>query len=147
MTIAIVFIISGIGLVAFLLLLNLMVAIGTLNANIFYSNIVAVNKSTWRVSFASVFISWLNFDFGFDVCYFKGMDAYIKTWLQLAIPVYIIILVIVIIQLSYYNNAFGRLLGRKDPVASYSSYADLALLHQAHTNHHHSILFCHSSIS
>ena len=120
-TIAIVFILSGIGFVAFLLALNLTVAIGTLNAIIFYANIVAANKSALfpsGVSFASVFISWLNFDLGFDICFFDGMDTYIKTWLQLAFPAYIIILVVVIIQLSYYFDAFGRLVGKKDPVAT-----------------------------
>ena len=132
-TITIVFIISGIGLVAFLLALNLTVAIGTLNAIIFYANIVAANKSALfpsGVSPASVFISWLNFDLGFDVCFFDGLDTYIKTWLQLAFPAYIIILVVVIIQLSYYFTAFGRLVGKKDPVATLAtlillSYAKL----------------------
>ena len=119
--IAIVFILSGIGLVALVLALNLTVAIGTLNAVIFYANIVAANKSTLfpsGVSFASVFISWLNFDTGFDICFLDGMDTYIKTWLQLAFPAYIIILVAAIIKLSYYFSAFGRFLGKKDPVAT-----------------------------
>ena len=119
--IIIIFTISGIGLVALLLGLNLTVSIGTLNAIIFYANIVAANKSaffTSGVSFASVFISFLNFDIGFDVCFFNGMDTYIKTWLQLAFPAYIIILVIAVIQLSYYFDTFGRLIGKKDPVAT-----------------------------
>ena len=132
-TITIVFIILGVSLVAFLLALNLTVAIGTLNAVIFYVNIVAANKSVLfpsGVSVASMFISWLNFDLGFDVCFFDGMDTYVKTWLQLAFPAYIIILVIVIIQLSYYFGAFGRLIGKKDPVATLAtlillSYAKL----------------------
>ena len=120
-TIAVAFISLGIGLVAFLLLLNLTVAIGTLNAIIFYANIVAANKSGLfpsGVSFASVFVSWLNFDLGIDVCFFDGMDMYVKTWLQLAFPVYIIILVVVIVQLSYYFDAFGRYIGKKDPVGT-----------------------------
>ena len=122
-TIIIVFIISGIGLVAFLLVLNLTAAIGTLNAIIFYANIVAANKTAFfptRTSFQipSVLISWFNFDLGFDVCLLEGMDTYIKTWLQLAFPAYIIILVVVIIKLSYYFTAFGRILGKKDPVAT-----------------------------
>ena len=120
-TIAIAFILSGIGLVALLLALNLTVAIGTLNAIIFYANIVATNKSALfpsGVSFASVFISWLNFDIGFDICFFDGMDTYIKTWLQLAFPAYIIILVFVIIKLSHYFDAFGCLIRKKDPVAT-----------------------------
>ena len=132
-TIAIVFILSGIGLVALVLALNLTVAIGTLNAIIFYANIVVISKSALfpsGVSFASVFISWLNFDLGFDICFFDGMDTYIKTWLQLAFPAYIIILVVVIIQLSYYFDAFGRIVGKKDPVATLAtlillSYAKL----------------------
>ena len=134
-TIVIVFILSGIGLVALLLLLNLTVAIGTLNAIIFYANIVAANKSalfsTSEVGFASVFISWLNFDLGFNVCFFNGMDTYVKMWLQLAFPVYIILLVALIIKLSYHIiKFFGHLIGRKDPVATLAtlillSYAKL----------------------
>ena len=120
-TITIVFIVSGICLVAFLLALNLTVAVGTLNAIIFYANIVAANKSAFfpsGVSPASVFISWLNFDLGFDICFFDGLNTYIKTWLQLAFPAYIIIIVVVIIKLSYYSSEFGHLVGKKDPVAT-----------------------------
>ena len=107
--------------------------IGTLNAIIFYANIVAANKSAFfpsGVSPASVFISRLNFDLGFDACFFDGMDTYIKTWLQLAFPAYIIILVVMIIgptQLlfqcfwaSYWKERSG----------GHSGYTDLALLHQ-----------------
>ena len=132
-TTVIVFVISGTVLVVFLLSLNLTVAIGTLNGIIFYANIAAANKSALfpsGVSFASVVISWLNFDFGLDVCFFDGMDTYIKTWLTLAFPAYIIILVVVIIESSYYFGSFGRLIGKKDPVATLAtlillSYAKL----------------------
>ena len=115
------FMLSGICLVALLLVLNVTVATGTLNAIIFYANIMAANKSAMlsssKLKFASIFISWLNFDIGFDTCFFDGMDMYVKTWLQLAFPLYIIFLVIVIIKLSYHCDAFGRLIGRRDPVA------------------------------
>ena len=121
-TIIIVFILSGICLVALLLVLNITVATGTLNAIIFYVNIVAANQSALlsssKVRFAAIFISWLNFDIGFDTCFFDGMDMYIKTWFQIAFPVYVILLVVLIIQLSYYCGAFGRLIGRRDPVAT-----------------------------
>ena len=63
---------------AFLLILNLTVAIGTLNAVIFYANMMAASKSALfpsGVSFASVFISWLNFDLGFEMCFFDRMDT------------------------------------------------------------------------
>ena len=115
-------ILSGIGLVTLILVLNLTVAIGTINTIIFYANIIAVNKSalfsTSKVSFASVFISWLNFDLGFDTCILNGMDMYVKTWLQLAFPAYIILLVALIILLSYRFTLFGRLIGKKDPIAT-----------------------------
>ena len=120
-TIAVVFILSGMALVAFLLILNLTVAAGTLNAVIFYANVVAASKSVLfplRASFASVFISFLNFDLGFDMCFYDGMDTYVKTWLQLAFPAYIILLVALIIKLSYQFTCFGNLIGKKDPVAT-----------------------------
>ena len=120
-TIAVVFILSGMALVAFLLVLNLTVAIGTLNAIIFYANVIAASRSALfplKPSFASIFISFLNFDLGFDMCFFDGMDTYVKTWLQLAFPAYIIILVALIIKLSYHYTFFGRLIGKKDPVAT-----------------------------
>ena len=85
-TIITAFILSSICLVALLLVLNIMVATGTLNI-IFYANIMAAIKNTMlslsKVRFASIFISWLNFDIGFDTCFFDGMDMYMKTWFQL----------------------------------------------------------------
>ena len=121
-TIVTAFILAGIALVILLLVLNLTVAVGTLNAIIFYANIVAANRSvvfqTSEISFATVLISWLNFDIGFNACFYDGMDTYVKTWLQLAFPVYIIILVAIIIKLSNISDTFGCLIGKKDPVAT-----------------------------
>lgn len=81
-TIAVVFILSGIGLVVLILVLNLTVAIGTINAIIFYANIMAANRSalflTSDVTVTFVFISWLNFEFGFDICLFDGLDMYVN---------------------------------------------------------------------
>ena len=120
--IVIAFILAGIALVCLLLILNLTVTVGTLNAIIFYANIIAANQSvifqTSQITFATVFTSWLNFDIGFDTCFYEGMDTYAKTWLQLAFPLYIIILVATIIKLSNISNTFGHLIGKKDPVAT-----------------------------
>ena len=120
--IVVAFILAGAALVCLLLVLNLTVAVGTFNAIIFYANIVAANKSvifqTSEISFATIFISWLNFDIGFDTCFYNGMDTYVKTWLQLAFPLYIIFLVVSIMKLSHYSDRFGHLIGKKDPVAT-----------------------------
>ena len=48
----------------------------------------------------AVFIAWLNLDLGIELVFFHGMDAYIQTWLQIAFPFYIWMIVGVIIYLS-----------------------------------------------
>ena len=127
-------ILAGIALVALLLLLNMTVAVGTLNGLIFYANVVYAYQSILlqfeETNFITVFISWLNLDLGIDTCYFPGMDTYIKTWLQLAFPAYVIFLVILVIIISSYSTKFSNLIGKKDPVATLAtlillSYAKL----------------------
>ena len=113
---------AGLLLVTSLLMLNLTVAVGSLNGIILYANIINANSSTF-LPFASpnlvtVFISWLNLDLGFDVCFFKGMDAYWKTLLQLIFPIYLISLVLAIIIISEHSTKVARLIGRKNPVAT-----------------------------
>ena len=113
---------AGIVLVVILLVLNLTVAIGTINAIIFYANIIYSNRRVYfgqsNLTFIPILISWLNLDIGIDTCFFEGMDVYAKTWLQLAFPVYIIFLVFMIIWVSSCSSKFSRLLGKRDPVAT-----------------------------
>ena len=73
-----------------------------------------------ETSLLTVFVSLLNLDVRLDVCYFPGMDAYIKSWLQLAFPTYVFILVVIVIVVSSYSIAirFSKLIGNKDPVAT-----------------------------
>ena len=113
-------ILAGIALVALLLVFNITVAVGTLNGHIFYANVVYANKSILlpETNFLTMFISWLNLELGIDTCYFPGMDMYIKTWLQLAFPAYVILLVVLIIIISSYSTKFSNMIGRKDPVAT-----------------------------
>ena len=115
-------ILAGILLVALVLVLNLTVAIGALNGIFFYANIVNINKNLLfpfpTPNYVTVFISWLNLDIGFDTCFFEGMDAYSKTWLQLTFPVYLFFLVVVVIVLSEKSQRFAHLIGKRDPVAT-----------------------------
>ena len=110
----------GIILVSLLLCLNLTVAVGTLNGILFYANIVVVNNTllTSMPNFISVFLLWLNFKVGIDVCLYEGMDSYWKTWLELTFPAYVIFLVVMVIILSERSMWFGRLIGKKNPVAT-----------------------------
>lgn len=125
-------IIAGIALVTSLLALNITVASGLINCFIFYANIVTASSTFFfpssEPSFPSVFIAWLNLDIGFDACFFDGFDTYAKTWFQLAFPVYVIWLVVMIIIISECSLKFTALIGKRDPVAT---LATLVLLSYA----------------
>ena len=109
--------IAGIALVVLLIVLNLTVSVGTINGLIFYANIVRANHATFfppntTNSFLSWFIAWINLDLGIETCFYNGLDAYVKTWLQFVFPLYIWFLVITIIVLSHYYTLAARLSGR-----------------------------------
>ncbi len=114
---------AGVILVAFLLLLNLTVAIGTINGLIFYANIVAANEalvfpsnSNTYLDILKVFIAWINLDFGIKSCLYDGMDQYAKTWLQYAFPLYIWVLIGLVFLVSRFSARVARIFG-KNPVA------------------------------
>ena len=111
---------AGIVLVASLLILNLTVAVGTLNGLIFYANIVAANQHKFfpSTSFITVAISWLNLELGIDTCFFDGMDFYWKTWIQLAFPAYILVLVVLVIIVSEHSLKFAKIVAKRNPLAT-----------------------------
>ena len=111
------FITSGIALVALLTLLKLTIMYGTLNGLIFYANIVGSNKDVFKIQgWADVFISWINLDFGFKICFYDKMDIYAHTWMQFIFPFYIWMLIGIIIAISHYSAWMTRRLG-SNPVA------------------------------
>ena len=125
---------AGIVLVTLLLMLNLTVAVGTLNGIIFYANIMGANSNILfpfsSSNFVTVFVAWLNLDLGIDTCFFEGMDTYSRLWIELAFSAYLIILVVAIIFISEQFTKFAQLIGRKNPVAALAtlillSYAKL----------------------
>ena len=115
-------ILAGLALVIILLYLNLTVAVGSLNASIFYANIIFANMSVLmpasESNFYTVFIAWMNLDLGLDLCFISGMEVYSKTWIQLAFPVYIISLVFIVIIFCEISTKFSNFIGRKNPVAT-----------------------------
>ena len=120
LSLLIAFALAGIVLVIFLLILKLTVAVGTINGLIFYANIVSVNRAqlfpSGETNILTVFIAWVNLDLGIETCFFDGMDAYSKAWLQYAFPVYVWVLVGAIILASRYSTRITRSLGT-NPVA------------------------------
>ena len=105
----------GIVLVIFLFVLKLTVAIGTINGLIFYANVIAVNRSTFFPSgdtnILTIFIAWLNLDLGIETCFYNGMDAYGRVWLQFVFPVYVWTLVGLVILASSLSMQLAKLFG------------------------------------
>ena len=110
----------GIMLVAFLILCNFTVSVGTINGLIFYANIVRTNQEILFPATANgfyrhiltSFIAWLNLDLGIQTCFWDGLDAYGKVWIQLIFPVYIWAIIGAIIILSDRYTSVARLSGR-----------------------------------
>ena len=117
--------IAGLALVFVLLTLNMTVAVGTLNGILFYANIIATNADTYFLPFISpafvtVFISWLNLDIGFDVCFRQESDIKAivsKPLVKLAFSAYIIALVIIVIVAGECSSKIAKLIGKGNPVA------------------------------
>ncbi len=113
---------AGIALVLFLLLCQMTVATGMLGGLLFYANIIAVNRTIFfpnqgaSTLLLRVFIAWLNLDVGFEVCFYNGMDAYARTWLQFVFPLYIWGIVGAVTVLSHYSQWVSKWLG-SNPVA------------------------------
>ena len=111
----ILFALAGVVLIIFLFFLHLTVAAGTLHGLIFYANIVAANHHIFfpqsSNNLAVIFIAWLNLDLGIQTCFYNGMDAYAKTWLDLVFPVYIWVIVGFLVYISHRSVTVTKLLG------------------------------------
>ena len=109
------FALAGLALVFFIKVLNLTVAEGTINGLIFYANIVQANQAVFfpagETSPLNVFIAWLNLDLGITTCFFDGLDAYWKTWLQFVFPLYLWAIITLIIYLSHKFQAVAKIMG------------------------------------
>ena len=108
---------AGFGLVALLMVLNLTVSIGTINGLIFYASIVKISESTGiffpngPIPVLSQFIAWLNLDLGIETCFYPGMTAYAKVWLQFVFPLYIWFIIATIIILCHYSSWLSNKIG------------------------------------
>ena len=108
---------AGIVLAVFLLILNLTVSVGTVNGLIFYANVVKINEQAFfpngpsSIPHLSQFIAWINLDLGIKTCFYNGLNAYAKTWLQFVFPFYVFILLVIIIIAAKRSGKFARLVG------------------------------------
>lgn len=116
-----VFALGGILLVAALTLLNLTIAEGTLSGLIFFANVIESNSSfiiphkdhnILPTPILRVFLAWINLDFGIPACFYNGMDAYAKAWLEFVFPLYIWGIAIAIILLSNRFQLVAKIAGK-----------------------------------
>lgn len=116
----IAFAISGVALVFFIKLLDFTVAKGTINGLIFYSNIVWANKNiVLSTEYSSpvlnqilkTFLAWLNLDLGINTCFYVGLTAYWKTWLQYIFPIYVWMIAGLMILVSHFSIRASRVFG------------------------------------
>ena len=106
----------GILLVVAILFLNLTVTVATINGFIFSANIL---KALYPFSGAYrgiYIISFLNLDFGLNICFYQGFDTYVKTWLELVVPAYLLFIVGMVFMASNYSSKFSRFIGKRNPV-------------------------------
>ena len=116
MALIILFAFMGIALVVLLIVLNLTVSVGTINGLLFTANIIKLYQPVFLgnqipVTFFSQIVSWLNLDFGIKICFYNGMDRYVKEWLQFVFPFYIWAIIIVIILICRVSSKVSKLVG------------------------------------
>ena len=109
------FILAGVLLVFFLKISNLTTSEGFINSLVFYTSIVKANEHIFlpqaNTNPLTLFISWLNLDLGVQTCFFNGLSAYTKTWLQFVFPFYIWGITGVIIISARYSTRIARISG------------------------------------
>ena len=109
------FAVLGILLVFVLFAINITVTDGTINAFVFYINAVSINGTIFFPlhQFSYVFISIANLDLGIKTCFYNGMDDYAEMWLELAFPLYLILIAVSLIITSRYSTRIQRLTTRR----------------------------------
>ena len=127
------FALAGVAIVFFIKVIDLTISQGTLNGLIFYANTIKANEHLlFTENLASplaVFIAWLNLDLGIETCFFNGLTAYGKTWLQFVFPLYIWSIASLIIILAKYSDRVAKVMGNNSvpvlPTLFLLSYAKL----------------------
>ena len=113
------FLMSGILLIFLLSALNFTVTEGTVSALVIYANIIYTYQGFNHIHGTHIysmicwgFIALLNFDFGFDLCFYNGMDGYQQIWLRYGYVFYLTAIQVIVILLCRKFTSFTWLFGR-----------------------------------
>ena len=102
-------------------ILDITVSEGTLNAIVFYMNVVRVNTDIFfdspmggnaLSSALKVFVAWMNLDLGIETCFYNGMGTVGRMGLQFIFPLYLFILSGLIIYFSRKSSTVTKLFGK-----------------------------------
>ena len=109
--------VAGPLLIYLLYALRLTLTAGTLNGIIFYAQaanggLIAVMKEYYGTkvmlrqlcTLCVSFLSFLNLNLGFPLCFYNGMTELWKTHLSLVFPIYLLTIVVILIILSHYST-------------------------------------------
>ena len=93
---------------------------GLVNGVFFYSNIVTINSNIFfrgnQTGFLFWYISWLNLDLGFPLCFYDGMTEGAKLGLQYIFPTYIMLMMVLLIALSQRSLLIQRMISQLDGI-------------------------------
>ena len=110
--------IAGIVLVLVMFVFNLTIVNGVIGTFILYVNLLSINKTLLFPNNSShnpvfVMIALANLDLGIEVCFYDGMDGYVRMWLQLAFPFYLIFIAGLLIITSRYSTLVQRVTAQR----------------------------------
>ena len=114
------FALAGIMLIMLLTVCNFTTSEGKMGGLIFFANILHISDTLFisagspaLSSLLKAVIAWINLDFGIHICmcFYNGMDAYAKAWLQFVFPLYLWILSGLIVFLCNRYISVTRLFG------------------------------------
>ena len=121
----IIYIVAGPLLVFILYKLNLTLTKGTLNGIIFYAQITNTgvqrylntpcsdcSNESYFIKFTSLFISLLNLNLGFPLCFYDGMTELQKAGLTLLFPIYLLFIIGLLVILSRFSTAVSNRLSK-----------------------------------
>ena len=98
--ITLLFALAGIVIVVILFIFNLTILQGTINGIVLYVNILALMDDfldEFAVRPLCIPLALINFDLGFTMCFFHGMDEFTKAFLLFVFPIFLIAILFAIV--------------------------------------------------
>ena len=109
---------AGVAILIPTFVFDITITLGAVNGAIFYANIVRVNSNIFFAGggrgFLFWFVSWINLEVGFPICFYDGLNELTKLGLQYVFPIYLLLIIIMIVALSQHSLVMQRLVSQLD---------------------------------